>query len=92
MVYRLLLTRVIRGQGGQIGLRLKIRTLSSFDKHPNSPSPYFDCATHVSQPVVNMFIVISGNRVVVTLNFTGGLAKHLILDWHTFRATASFYR
>ncbi|KAF4611232.1 hypothetical protein D9613_006999 [Agrocybe pediades] len=74
-------------QNGQIALRLKIRNLWSFEKHPNTPAPYFDCETQASLPVANMFIAVSGNRIVTSLNFVDGLARHLILDWHTFRAT-----
>ncbi|PPQ67850.1 hypothetical protein CVT25_010289 [Psilocybe cyanescens] len=74
------------GAGGQIGLRLKIRNLWNFDKHPRASSAYYDCSTHVTQPVAKVSIVISGNRVVVTLDFIGGLTKHLLLDWCTLQA------
>ncbi|KAF8906253.1 hypothetical protein CPB84DRAFT_1675794 [Gymnopilus junonius] len=74
------------GPGGQIGLRLKIRDLRTFDKHPNASSPYYDCSTHVTQPVSSVSIVICGSRIIVTLEFAGGLTKHLLMDWSTFQA------
>ncbi|KDR80694.1 hypothetical protein GALMADRAFT_60553 [Galerina marginata CBS 339.88] len=74
------------GPGGQIGLRLKIRNLWKFDKHPRASSPYYDCSTHVAQPVDKVSIVVCGNRMVVTLDFIGGLTKHLLLDWCTLQA------
>ncbi|KAH9479404.1 hypothetical protein JR316_0007994 [Psilocybe cubensis] len=74
------------GPGGQISLRLKIRNLWNFDKHPKAQSAHYDCSTHIAQPTSNLAIVISGNRVIVSLEFINGLTKHLLLDWSTLQA------
>ncbi|KAF8159486.1 hypothetical protein B0H34DRAFT_796728 [Crassisporium funariophilum] len=74
------------GPNGHIGLRLKIRNLWTFDKHPKASAASFDCSTQVSQPVAEVSIVICANRVVVSIDFVGGSAKHLLMDWRTLQA------
>jgi len=74
------------GPNGQMGLRLKIRNLWTFEKHPRAASPYYDCSTHVAQPIANVSIAICGFRMVASLEFVDGLTKHLLMDWSTLQA------
>lgn len=75
-----------RAANGQNVLRLKIRDLWTFDKHARASSAIYECSTHIAQPITNVAIVISGNRMVVTLEFIGGLTRHLLMDWCTLQA------
>jgi hypothetical protein len=80
---------IYRGPNGQIGLRLKIRNLWTFDKHPGSNSAQFDCPTQVAQQVDSVSIAICAARMVVSIEFSGGIIKHLLMDWCTLQATVS---
>ena len=80
---------ICRGPNGEIGLRLKIRNLWTFDKHPASASAQFDCPTQVAQPVDCVSIAICAARMVVSIEFSGGIMKHLLMDWCTLQATVS---
>lgn len=80
-----------RGANGQIGLRLKIRNLWSFDKHPGSISAHYDCPTQVAQQVDCVSIAICAARMVVSIEFNGGLMKHLLMDWCTLQATVIIF-
>ncbi|KAF9477602.1 hypothetical protein BDN70DRAFT_946594 [Pholiota conissans] len=77
---------LIGATNGQIVLRLKIRDLWTFDKHAKAPSANYECSTHIAQPISNVYIAIAGTRMVVTLDFVGGLTRHLLMDWRTFQA------
>ncbi|KAH6915946.1 hypothetical protein BKA70DRAFT_474462 [Coprinopsis sp. MPI-PUGE-AT-0042] len=75
------------GPAGQVGIRLKIRNLWKFDKHPHAPGPYYECPVQVvDQPIEKMTLAVSGPRLVVTLRFVNGVVKQLLMDWHSFRA------
>ena len=78
---------ICRGPNGQIGLRLRIRNLWTFDKHPGSASAHYDCPTQVAQPVDCVSITICAARMVVSIEFSGGIMKHLLMDWCTLQAT-----
>jgi hypothetical protein len=80
-----------RGANGQIGVRLKIRDLWTFDKHPGSASAHYDCSTQVAQQVDCVSISICAARMVVSVEFNGGLMKHLLMDWCTLQATVIIF-
>lgn len=75
-----------RGANGQVGLRLRIRNLWTFDKHPSCISGHYDCQSQVAQQVVNVSIAICATRMVVSVEFEGGLTKHLLMNWCTLQA------
>src|SRR6266446_6128188 len=79
-----------RNPNGQIILRLKIRNLWTFDRHPRGSSANYECSTHIKQPIANVSTVICGMRIVVTLEFVGGKTKHLLMDWSTCQAMVCF--
>ena len=82
---------ICRGPDGQIGLRLKIRNLWTFDKHPGSISAHYDCPTQVAQQVDYVSIAICAARMVVSIEFSGGIMKHLLMDWCTLQATVIIF-
>ncbi|EAU90486.1 hypothetical protein CC1G_00870 [Coprinopsis cinerea okayama7 len=76
----------ITGPAGQIGIRLKIRDIWKFDKHPHAPAPFYECPVQVQVPIQKMTLSICGSRLAVSLKFANGTAKQLLLDWRSFRA------
>ncbi|TFK29685.1 hypothetical protein FA15DRAFT_699944 [Coprinopsis marcescibilis] len=76
----------IAGPAGQVGIRLKIRNLWKFDRHPHAPAPFYECPVQTTQPIQKMSLSVSGSRLVVTLRFSDGRAKQLLLHWRTFAA------
>jgi len=67
-------------------LLLKIRDLYSFEKHANARSAYYECVTHVAQPVHEISMSVCDSRLICTLHFGSGLSKHLLLDWVSLKA------
>ncbi|EDR13998.1 uncharacterized protein LACBIDRAFT_305329 [Laccaria bicolor S238N-H82] len=74
------------GHGGQVALRLKIRNLWTFEKHPYAASQSYECLTQVAQPVAKTSMVVCGFKMTVSLEFLGGTVKHLLIDWRTLQA------
>ncbi|KAJ3538943.1 hypothetical protein NMY22_g4953 [Coprinellus aureogranulatus] len=72
---------------GQLAMRLKIRNLWNFDKHPHARDAYFDFLAPLAQPLLKMTMSICGNKIAVSLRCAGGVAKQLLLDWNSFQAT-----
>ncbi|KAF6761681.1 hypothetical protein DFP72DRAFT_1151471 [Ephemerocybe angulata] len=51
----------LAGPGGELGMRLKIRNLWNFDKHPRARDNYFDCLAPLSaQPLEKMWFEDQG--------------------------------
>ncbi|KAF5338370.1 hypothetical protein D9611_012487 [Ephemerocybe angulata] len=77
----------LAGPGGELGMRLKIRNLWNFDKHPRARDNYFDCLAPLSaQPLEKMVMTICGNKISISLHCPGGVVRHLLLNWQTFQA------
>ena len=68
-------------------MRLKIRSLCNFDKHPHAPNAYFDFLAPIIHPLETMSTSICGHKVAISLKCAGGSNKQLILNWRTFQAT-----
>lgn len=70
-------------------MRLKIRNLWNFDKHPHARDAYFDFLAPIAlaPPLEKMTLSICGNKVAASLQCAGGVIKQLLLDWTSFQAT-----
>ncbi|PPQ98929.1 hypothetical protein CVT24_003556 [Panaeolus cyanescens] len=82
----IVVVQTISGPDGSIELRLKVRNLWTFEKHPGTASALRSYLTHVNNsnlPVERTSAIISGNYLVVTIEFSGGVARHLLVDWRT---------
>ncbi|TFK39836.1 hypothetical protein BDQ12DRAFT_774151 [Crucibulum laeve] len=73
--------------GGRLGLRLGIRDMRTFTKHPKAVSLLYEFNTGLSEHVTDISAVVSGTKMVLSLKLVGGRAKHLLLEWRTLQAT-----
>lgn len=80
---------LLSSQNGQIGVRLNIRDLWTFGKHPRASSPVYDFSTNSSLRIVNVSIIICGGKTVISLECVGGRIRHLLLDWRSLAARVS---
>ncbi|KAL0575288.1 hypothetical protein V5O48_006689 [Marasmius crinis-equi] len=71
---------------GQIGIQLSFRDLWSFNKHSRACAPSYEFSTQVASRLRRIDIIICGYRVAVSLEFSGGRMRHLIINWYTFDA------
>lgn len=81
LVNEYILINISSGQNGDVGVRLQIRDLWTFNKHPRSPTFIYDFSAGGPIPVSNMAIVICGDKLAISLEFTGAKTKHLLLNW-----------
>ncbi|TFK64105.1 hypothetical protein BDN72DRAFT_285535 [Pluteus cervinus] len=75
--------QVISAQNGQIGMRLSIRDLWTFGKHPRATSPIYDFTTQSSLRISNVSMIICGGKLLVSIEFAGGRIRHHLLDWRS---------
>ncbi|KAE9396873.1 hypothetical protein BT96DRAFT_823997 [Gymnopus androsaceus JB14] len=82
----LIVTGHIFSHQGQIGIQLHFRDLWSFAKHPRARALTYELSSQVSAGIVRMAILVCGSKLAVSLEFSGGRTKHLILNWSNFDA------
>ncbi|KAJ8095253.1 hypothetical protein PM082_010476 [Marasmius tenuissimus] len=71
---------------GHIGIQLSFRDLWSFNKHPRACAPTYEFSTQVSSRLRRIDIAVCGYRIAVSLEFSGGRMRHLVMNWYTFDA------
>lgn len=74
--------------GGQ-GVRLNIRDLSTFGKHAQAISPFYEFGTQITERVSEVSIAVCGTKMLVSVDFHGNIKKHLLMDWPTQQARVS---
>ncbi|KAF5350223.1 hypothetical protein D9758_007784 [Tetrapyrgos nigripes] len=82
----LIVTGHVFAHNGQICVQLNFRDLWKFTKHPRAPDAAYEVAAQAATSVYRMTISICGSKLSVSIQFSGGKVKHLIMNWHTFDA------
>ncbi|KAF9266902.1 hypothetical protein L218DRAFT_755841 [Marasmius fiardii PR-910] len=85
-VQALIVTSHAFSHQGQIGIQLHFRDLWSYNKHPKACAPSYEFSTQVSSRLRRINISVCGSKVAISLEFSGGRMKHLVMSWFTFDA------
>lgn len=76
---------LLSGQNGQIGVRLHLRELWTFGKHPRTSTVVYDF-TAGSSRIANMSMIICGQKLIISIESASGRMKHLLLNWRNLHA------
>jgi hypothetical protein len=75
----------LSAQNGHISVRLHLRELWTFGKHPRTSTVVYDFSSGSSR-IANMSMMICGQKLVISLESASGRMKHLLLNWRTLQA------
>lgn len=78
-------SHLFSGQNGQIGVRLHLRELWTFGKHPRTSTVVYDF-TAGSSRIANMSMIICGQKLIISIESASGRMKHLLLNWRNLHA------
>ncbi|KAJ4475053.1 hypothetical protein J3R30DRAFT_3706921 [Lentinula aciculospora] len=88
LVQVLIVTGRIFSHQGQIDIQLLFRDLWSFAKHPRARTLTYEFSipATVSTSIIRQALLVCGSKVAVSLEFSNGRIRHLILNWWNFDA------
>ncbi|KAJ3984523.1 hypothetical protein F5890DRAFT_1474475 [Lentinula detonsa] len=84
----LVVTGRVFSQQGRIGIQLHFRDLWSFAKHPRARALTYEFSSPSSAgaAIVRMTFLVCGSKLAISLEFSDGRNKHLIMNWLNFDA------